>query len=150
MPSHHIAQLNVGRLLASLDSPEVADFVAQLDVINALADDAAGFVWRLQTEEGDATEVRPFDDDRIIVNFSVWENIPALHDFTYRTAHAAVMSRRREWFERMGDATLVLWWIPFGHIPTIEEGLERLEMLRADGPTPAAFTFKTKFPPAGR
>jgi hypothetical protein len=149
MTMHHIAQFNVGRLLHPLDAPEVADFVAQLGVINALADDAPGFVWRLQTAEGSATELRPFDDDRVIVNFSVWDSISALHDFTYRTAHAAVLARRREWFERMGDAALVMWWIPAGHIPTTGEAMQRLELLRADGPTPAAFTFNTRFPAPG-
>jgi Domain of unknown function (DUF3291) len=150
MIAYHIAQLNIGTLIAPLDAPAVADFVAQLDTINALADAAPGFVWRFQTESGSATDVRPYDDDRIIVNFSVWESIPALHEFTYRTAHAAVLARRREWFERMREAILVLWWVPVGHIPTIDEALDRLAVLRADGPTPAAFTFKTQFPAPAR
>lgn len=149
MTAHHVAQFNIGRLLHPLDAPEVAGFVEQLAAINALADAAPGFVWRLQTEEGSATELRPFADDRIIVNFSVWESISALHDFTYRTAHAAVLARRREWFERLGDAVLVLWWIPVGHVPTTEEALDRLELLRSEGPTLAAFTFKTRFPSPG-
>jgi hypothetical protein len=150
MPAFHLAQINIGRLNAPLDAPALADFVSQLDTINALADDAPGFVWRLTSDAGSATDIRPFEDDRMIVNFSVWEAIPELFEFTYRTAHAAVMARRREWFERMSEAVLVLWWIPAGHIPTIDEAKERLELLRTEGPTPAAFTFKTKFPPPVR
>lgn len=150
MVAHHIAQFNIGRLLHPLEAPQVADFVSQLAVINKLADGAPGFVWRLQTDDGSATEVRPFADDRIIVNFSVWETIAALHDFTYRTAHAAVLARRREWFERLGDAVLVLWWIPAGHVPTTEDAMERLDLLRSEGSTPAAFTLKTNFPPSQR
>lgn len=144
---YQLAQLNIGRLRAPLESPEIAEFVAALDRINAVADTAPGFVWRFQTESGDATAVRPYDDDRIIVNFSVWESMAALHDYVYRTAHADVLARRREWFERMSEAFLVLWWVPAGHQPTAEEAVARLAHLQAHGPTPQAFTFKTVFPP---
>jgi hypothetical protein len=133
-------------MLAPLDSPVMADFVAQLAAVNALADAAPGFVWRLQTEDGDATAIRPYDDDRIIVNMSVWESPEALHAYAYRGGHLEVMRRRREWFERMTDAHLVLWWIPVGHRPTVSEGIERLEELRDRGPTPRAFSFHTLFP----
>jgi hypothetical protein len=144
---HHVAQLNVARLRAPIDSPETADFVASLDEINALADRAPGFVWRFQTDEGDATGFRPFDDDWIVVNFTVWESIEKLHGFVYRTAHAAVMARRKEWFERMEEASLVLWWVPAGDIPTTDDAIRRLETLRQRGPTAEAFTFKQSFPP---
>ena len=147
MPAWHLAQLNIARLRAPLDSPLLADFVAALEPINALADGAPGFVWRFETDEGDATALRPYDDDRILVNFSVWESPEALHDFVYRTAHAAVMGRRNEWFSRMTDPFLVLWWVPAGHRPTIAEAIERLERLRARGPSPEAFTFRRLFPP---
>jgi heme-degrading monooxygenase HmoA len=145
--THHLAQLNIGRLRAPLDAPESAAFVAALDGINALADAAPGFVWRLQTPEGDATAVRPYADDRIIVNLSVWESLAALHSYVYATAHAAVLARRREWFERMPESALVLWWVPAGHRPTPDEAVARLEHLRRDGPTEYAFTFKSSFPP---
>lgn len=144
-----LAQLNIGRLLAPLEAPEIADFVAALDAINALADAAPGFVWRFQTESGDATAVRPYDDDRIIVNFSVWDSMDALHQYVYRSGHAEVLARRREWFTRMTDAFLVLWWVPAGHRPSPEEAVARLEHLRQHGPSAHAFTFKQPFPSPG-
>jgi Domain of unknown function (DUF3291) len=147
VPGHHqLAQVNIGRLLAPLDSPQLADFVAALEPINALADEAPGFVWRLQTEEGDATAVRAFDDEMMIVNMSVWESVEALSNFTYRTDHRGVLRQRRKWFERMAEAFLVLWWVPAGHHPSVDEAKDRLALLRHDGPTPAAFTFRTPFP----
>jgi hypothetical protein len=146
MPGYHLAQLNIGRLLAPLDSPQLAPFVENLEPINALADGAPGFVWRLQTEDGDATAIRPFDDDMMIVNMSVWESLEALADFVYRSDHVAVMRRRREFFERMADAFIVLWWVPAGHRPTVAEAKDRLARLRRDGPTQEAFTFRARFP----
>ena len=146
--THHLAQLNIGRLLAPLDAPEIAGFVAALEPINALADAAPGFVWRLQTEEGDATALRPFDDELMIVNMSVWESLEHLQAFVYDSPHVEVMRSRRQWFEKMTDAFMVLWWVEAGHVPSIEEALGRLDALRADGPTPVAFTFRDTFPPA--
>lgn len=143
----HLAQLNVARLRAPLDSPELADFVTWLEPINALADVAPGFVWRLQTDDGDATSVRVFDDDMVIVNMSVWESMDALFDFVYRSEHNTVFARRKEWFERIDESYLVCWWIDAGDIPSVEDGVKRLELLRRDGPTPDAFTMKTSFPP---
>lgn len=125
----------------------MADFVALLEPVNALADASPGFVWRLQTDDGDATAIRAFDDDRILVNASVWESMEALWRFVYDGRHLDVMRRRREWFTRLADAHLVLWWIPAGSIPTLADMRERTEHLRADGPTPYAFTFKRHFPP---
>jgi hypothetical protein len=142
-----LAQLNVGRMLAPVDSPQIAGFVAELEPINRLADASPGFVWRLQTEQGNATDIRPTEDDLFLVNLSVWTSIEALRAFTYSTAHVEVLRRRREWFERLATAHLVLWWVPAGHRPTVEEALERLDLLRRDGPTPAAFTFRTPFEP---
>ncbi len=145
MAAYHVAQLNIGRLLAPLDAPEIAEFVAALDPINALADAAPGFVWRLQDDEGNATSFRPFDDDTLLVNLSVWESIDALADFTYRTMHRDVLRRRGEWFTKLAEAHLVLWWVPAGHVPSLQESKERLDTLRAAGPTPEAFTFRTRF-----
>lgn len=125
----------------------MAGFVEQLDPINALADAAPGFVWRLQTEEGNATSIHAFEDDLMLVNMSVWESVEALADFVYRSGHIAVMRRRREWAERMPEAYVVLWWIAAGEVPTVEEAKDRLEHLREHGPTPAAFTFKQRYPP---
>jgi len=152
---HVVAQVNFGRLVAPLDSPRLADFVAQLDPVNAVADGAPGFVWRLQTEDGNATAVRAFEQDAegsgggILLNMSVWESVETLAAYVYGAAHVAVLRRRREWFERMKDAYTALWWIPRGHIPTVGEAEDRVKHLRAHGPTPYAFTLKVHFPPPG-
>lgn len=143
-PGFHVAQVNIALAQAPLDSDLLADFVAQLDRINALADAAPGFVWRLQTEDGNSLAVRAFEDDRMIVNLSVWTSIHQLADFVYRSGHVGVMRRRREWFERI-RAHVALWWIPVGHVPTVTEAEQRLEHLREHGPTPYAFTFKARF-----
>lgn len=141
-----LAQLNVARLSAPLDSPQLADFVAGLDPVNAVADAAPGFVWRLQDDSGDATSIRPWGEDTI-VNLSVWESLDALRDFVYGSDHAAVLRRRREWFEAYGSASLVLWWVPRGHEPSLEEARVRLDMVAADGAGPAAFTLRSPYPP---
>jgi hypothetical protein len=144
--SYELAQLNIGIAKGPMDSTVMAEFVANLDRINALADGAAGFVWRLQTEEGDATALRPFPDENLLVNMSVWRDLESLSKFVYRSAHAEILGRRREWFERMSDAYLVLWWVPAGHRPTMDEAIAKLERLRAEGPTSEAFTFRRAFP----
>jgi hypothetical protein len=146
MSTHQLAQVNVGRIVGPIDSEVMAGFVAKLDEINALAEATPGFVWRLKTEDGDATAIRPYEDDRIIVNMSVWESVEALHGYVYRSAHVDVMRRRREWFERMTESFMTLWWVPAGHRPTVAEAVARLETLRANGPTPPAFTFREHFP----
>jgi len=147
MSSYHLAQLNIGIIKAPLESPVMADFMGNLERINALAESSPGFVWRLQTDEGNATALRPTDDDNLLVNMSVWEDAESLSRFVFKSSHVEIMRRRREWFERMADAYLVLWWVPKGHHPAIEEALARLDLLRANGPTPEAFTFRTAFPP---
>jgi Domain of unknown function (DUF3291) len=144
---HHLAQVNIARMKAPLDSPVMEGFVARLDEINALADRHAGFVWRLQTPEGNATYLQPYDDDRILFNLSVWETADALKEYVYRTAHAELLRGRRAWFENFGGSYVALWWVPAGHIPGIEEAKEKLAYLEAHGPSPVAFTFKTVPPP---
>lgn len=141
-PRFELAQVNIGRLLAPVDSPIIADFMAALDPINALADTSPGFIWRLQTAEGNATALHSFDDALIISNMSVWASIEALRAFTYTSAHTGVMRRRREWFEAYESAYMALWWVPAGHRPTIEEAKERLAAMDRDGATPFAFTFR--------
>jgi heme-degrading monooxygenase HmoA len=149
MAAHHLAQVNVATVRAPLDSPELAGFVAQLEPVNALADHSPGFVWRLQTEDGDATAIRPFQDERIMVNLSVWESLEALRTFVYASRHLDVMRRRREWFHRM-DTYMALWWVPAGTIPTVAQAKDRLQLLAGHGPSPDAFTFRVPFPaPAG-
>lgn len=142
---HHLAQLNVGRLRAPADDPLIAEFVEALDPVNALAERSPGFVWRFQTEDGNATAERPFEDDEILVNFSTWESVEALADYVYRSDHTAYLRRRREWFERFDGVYQVLWWVPAGHQPTVGEAIDRLEHLRRHGPTSTAFTFRRRF-----
>ncbi|MDJ0944530.1 MAG: DUF3291 domain-containing protein [Kiloniellales bacterium] len=147
--SHHLAQLNVGTILHDLEDPRMKGFVDNLERINALAEASPGFLWRLKDEAGDATGIQATEDPRFIVNLSVWESPEALFDFVYRSAHTGIMAQRRQWFARPAEAYQVLWWLPAGEIPTVEAALERLERLRAQGPTPEAFTFKQRFPAPG-
>jgi Domain of unknown function (DUF3291) len=144
----HLAQLNVGRALAPLDTPQLADFMAALDPVNAIADQSPGFVWRLVGSGGNATDVKVDDQPGLLVNMSVWTSAEALFDFVYKSAHTQIMARRREFFHKL-EVFQVLWWIPAGHIPTVTEAITRLDHLRAHGPTPEAFTFKQRFPPPG-
>ena len=144
---HHVAQFNIARAIAPLDSCAMSEFMAELEPVNALADAAQGFVWRLQTGEGNATDLRAYDDPRVIVNMSVWRSVDALHRFVYAERHARVMSKRKEWFEPLETAHLVLWWIRAASVPSVEEGKARLAYLHAHGPTPHAFTFKSRFAP---
>lgn len=148
MNKHHVAQLNIATLRAPLDSPKLADFVANLDRLNALAEATPGFIWRLQTEEGDATAIDFFGADKI-VNLSLWESIEALHGYVYGPAHVEVMRRRKAWFEKMGEAYMVLWWVPAGHTPSVEEAAQKLNTLRQNGPTVEAFTFRKAFTLSG-
>jgi hypothetical protein len=143
---YQLAQLNIARMRFPLESPEMADFVNNLDRINELADSSEGFVWRLQGDGNDATSLRPFDDDFIIVNMSVWQNLESLKNYVYKSAHTDILKRRAEWFEKMRDAMVVMWWIPTGHIPTVTESKERLEHLRAHGSSAFAFSFREAFP----
>ena len=151
MSNWHIAQMNVGVTVEATDHPQLADFMNQLDEINALADLAPGFVWRLQSDSGNATDIEPpktehWENPNFIVNMSVWDSVESLFDFVYKTAHRLVMARRREWFDKPATQYQVLWWVPAGHRPTVEEGLARLAKFQADGPTAEAFSFKARFP----
>jgi hypothetical protein len=143
---YHLAQLNVAVMKAPLDSPPMADFTGNLDRINALAERSPGYVWRLKSDEGNATEYRPLGDD-VLVNLSVWKDVASLSQYVYHTAHVEIMRRRREWFERMSAAYMVLWWVPAGHTPTVEQAIARLEHLRANGPSRTAFTFAQAYGP---
>jgi hypothetical protein len=147
MSAYELAQLNIGIIRGPMDSPLMAEFAANLDRINALAESSPGFVWRLQTEEGNATAIRPFENENMLLNMSVWQDADALRKFVYRSAHADILRRRREWFEKMSEAILVLWWVPQGHRPSVQEAISRLETLRRQGPSAQAFTFRQTFPP---
>lgn len=147
-PTHHLAQLNIAQMRSTKEDPVMADFNANLDRINALADAAPGFVWRMLGDGSDEPGGRPFGPD-ILANMSVWRDMESLKDYAFRTAHADIMKRRHEWFQRMESAYMVLWWVPAGHIPTLAEARTRLEHLRQHGPTAEAFTFRAAFPPPG-
>lgn len=145
----HVAQMNVGTARYPLDDPRIAEFMSSLDRVNAMADAAPGFVWRLQSAQGNATDIKLSGDPLFIVNMSVWQSVEALFDFVYRTAHRSVMAKRRSWFERPAGAYQVLWWIAAGSVPTAEAGLERLRWLDRNGPSPYGFDFRQKFAPPG-
>jgi hypothetical protein len=145
MALYQLAQLNIASMLQPLESPGMADFVANLERINALAEASPGFVWRLQDEAGDATAIRPFGEE-VLVNLSLWRDVEALRDYVYKSAHAEILKRRAEWFARMGEAHMVLWWVPAGHLPSVEEAAERLRLLREQGPSVQAFSFRQTFP----
>lgn len=141
----HLAQLNIARMLAPIDSPVMSDFVANLDRINHLAENSIGFVWRLKDDSNNATSIRIFDDDFLIVNMSVWANTDALFQFVYQSDHLEVFKRRKDWFENMTEMHMVMWYIPVGSIPSVADAVERLTYLRLRGETPYAFSFRKKF-----
>lgn len=144
---YHLAQVNIGRMIAPLESPVMAEFVAQLDEINALADNSSGFIWRLQSNEGNATCFRAYEDDLILFNMSVWESVEQLKNYVYRSAHGEVMKRRRDWFEKIDKMIMAMWWVEAGHIPTISEAKQRLDYLQKNGESEFSFTFKKIFEP---
>jgi hypothetical protein len=143
----HLAQLNIARMLAPIDDPLMASFSAQLDRINALAEQSPGFVWRLQTEDGDATTIQAFEDPLILVNMSVWESRESLHHYVYNSDHMKLLRNRREWFQPLEGPGLVLWWVAAGHQPDTEEAKQRLQLLSTQGPSVDAFSFGKHFPP---
>jgi hypothetical protein len=146
LSGYHLAQINVGRFLHLRDDPANADFMNALDPVNAQADTAPGFVWRLVGDGNDATDLVPDEaDPQLLVNMSVWTDVEALSAFVYRNSdHLAFMRRRKEWFEKI-EVFMALWWVPAGHIPSVAEGMERVSQLRANGPTVSAFTFRETF-----
>ncbi len=146
---YHLAQVNIARALAPLDDPQLADFVASLDRIYALAEDSPGFVWRLQAGDSAPTSPHLPIDERLFATISVWESLEALKAFVYKSDHARIMRRRREWFIHLKSPYMALWWIPAGHTPDLAEVKERLDYLRAHGPTPSAFSFTQAFPAPG-
>jgi hypothetical protein len=143
---YHLAEINIARLLHPIDAPEIADFVAALDGVNAMAEQSGGFVWRLKSPEGNATDIAFNEDPFIIVNMSVWTTPDALKNYVYRSGHVEVFRRRADWFEKPQRAPYCLWWIPVGHTPSVAEGRERLEHYWKHGPTQEAFWFSQLFP----
>ena len=145
--NHHLAQLNIARFMKPAEHPDNADFVNNLDRVNAIAESQPGFVWRLTGDGNDALDIHAFDDPNIAVNMSVWTSLESLADFVYRNEdHLAIMRRRREWFEKT-EFHLVLWWVEAGHIPSLAEAKDRLNLLITKGPSQLAFTFRRPYPP---
>lgn len=144
---YHLAQVNVARAKAPIDSPVMREFAELLAEINALADASPGFVWRLKTEGGDATQIKAYEDPLMMVNMSVWTDIQALKDYTYKSSHVHVFRKRRDWFEPLDRPSLALWWVTADRRPTVEEARERLELLATKGPSADVFTFNSVFPP---
>ena len=140
-----LAQVNIGRILAPMDSPVMADFVANLDPVNILAEESPGFLWRLKDEDNNATAIRIYDDDFLIVNMSVWKDVESLNKYVYHSMHVEIFKRRREWFEKMKEMHMALWYVPEGYFPTVEDATERLNHIRAHGDTPYAFGFRRPF-----
>ncbi len=141
----HLAQVNIARMLHPLDDPRMTEFVLRLDEINRLADQSAGFIWRLQGDAGNATYLRPYDDDRILFNLSVWHSVEDLRRYVFESAHADIMRERRRWFERDPAPTFAMWWISAGSLPEVSEAKARLEHLRREGESDAAFSFRSDF-----
>jgi Domain of unknown function (DUF3291) len=146
MADFQLAQINIARLIAPIDDPLIAGFVAELDPVNALADSSPGFVWRLKSSEGNATDIAYNDDPFVIVNMSVWASIDALKDYVYASRHLEIFKQRRSWFEKMDKPHYCLWWVPTGHLPTVAEARERLEHYQKHGATPHSFWFSRLYP----
>ena len=148
MPAYHLAQINIAHLKAPIDDPMIADFVSDLDRINLLAEQSKGFIWRLKDEAGDATSFNPYNDPSYIINMSVWSDVSALKDFVYRSDHLNVYLKRANWFHPMPNAHMGLWWIPIDHIPTIDEAVEKLDLIDRIGISQDAFTFRKTYDPS--
>jgi len=141
--NHHLAQLNIGRIRYEIDDPRMRGFTDNLAFVNGLAERSEGFIWRYQDDSGNATNTRPYaDDPRMAVNMSVWRDVESLERFVWQTVHKRFYGQRHDWFERMAERYMVMWWVPAGHLPSVQEAIERLEHLRAHGPSDHAFSWQ--------
>lgn len=145
MPNYYLAQINIAHLKAPIDDPLIADFVADLDRINLIAEKSDGFIWRLKDDEGNATSFNPYDNPDYIINISVWQNVNALKEFVYNSGHLEVFMKRVQWFHKMNGPHMALWWVPINHMPTVEESVAKLELLKNEGPSDQVFTFRDQF-----
>lgn len=146
---YHLAQLNIGTALDSMESEVMKDFTDNLELINGIGENSPGFVWRLKDESGDATAIEFTDDPNVLVNLTVWQDLQSLKDFVFKTQHATFLARKKEWFKPVSEATYALWWIPEGHIPSLEEAKAKLDHLNEHGESPSAFSFKKLYGPQG-
>ena len=147
MTNYHLAQINIAQSRGTRDSEIMKGFMDRLDEINHIADNSPGFIWRLQTEEGDATAIQAFDDPLLLVNVSVWEDVDSLKSFVYKSLHVDLIQDRDAWFEKMRESHQALWWVPEGHLPSIEKAKEKLAYLQAHGPSEVAFSFSKAVAP---
>jgi hypothetical protein len=145
MKKFHLAQINIAKAKAKMDSEIMKGFVERLDEINQIADQFAGFIWRLQTEDGDSTGIRAFSDPNLIINMSVLKDIKSLNSYVYKSAHVELIRDRQAWFNKMLESQIALWWVPVGHIPSIEEGKQKLDLLDKNRPNENVFTFAKTF-----
>ena len=146
LQDYYLAQINVGLMKAPIDDPSMAEFAAALDQVNAVAEQSPGFVWRLRTSSGDATEIRAYPDPRILVNMSVWRSVEQLKAYVYTSLHREFFIRRRQWFKKLQSEHFAMWWLPAGHLPTVEEGKAKLEYLTLHEDSPECFTFVKPYP----
>ncbi|MBD2071175.1 DUF3291 domain-containing protein [Leptolyngbya sp. FACHB-671] len=143
---HHLAQINIALMKAPLNDPIMTEFATALDQVNAIADQSPGFVWRLQSSSGNATQIRAYPDPKMLINLSVWQSVNQLKTYVYQSLHSEFFVRRRQWFEKYQGEHFAMWWVPAGHLPTVEEGKARLEYLSQHGDSATAFTFAKPFP----
>ena len=146
-PKYYLAQINIALMKAPLDNPIMAEFADALDEINQVAEASAGFVWRLKTSSGNATDIRAYSDPKMLVNISVWQSVEQLKVYVYKSLHGDFFIRRRKWFEKYQSEHFAMWWIPSEHLPTVEEGLAKLEYLALHGDSPESFTFAKPYLP---
>ena len=148
MGKYQLAQINIARMKGvNINDPIMQEFVDNLDKVNDLAESSEGFIWRLKDDSNNATALNPYNDEQILINVSVWESIESLEKFTYQTFHTDFLKRRKEWFQLFGKSYYALWWIPAGHLPTIEEAVDKLDYLQKNGATELVFDFKKRFSP---
>jgi hypothetical protein len=147
MRTYHLAEINIARMKGvDINDPIMKEFVENLDAVNQIAEKSEGFVWRLKDENNNATSLNPYDDEQIIINVSVWKSMETLEEFMYRTFHAEFLKRRKDWFTSFGKAHTAMWWIPAGHLPTLEEAVGKLDLLQKNGASQDSFDFRNKFP----
>ncbi len=149
-PDFYLAQVNIARMKAPLTDPAMADFVARIDEINALAESSPGFVWRLKPDPENEQQLVAFEQDGTLFNLSLWTSVEALKTFVYDASHKALLQARDRWFDKQESAHLALWWVPANHTPGIDEAMLRLDRLELVGAGPNAFTFAQAFPPPER
>lgn len=145
-PKYYLAQINIAKMKAPLDDPIMAEFANALDEVNLVAENSPGFIWRLQTSSGNATDVKAYSDPKMLVNISVWRGVEQLKSYVYKSLHGNFFIRRRKWFEKYQGEHFAMWWILAGHLPTVEEGKAKLEYLELHGDTPECFTFAQPYP----